>query len=273
MTATGAALLLVTGGAVGFLSGLTGIGGGVLMVPLLYAYYAATSPGLAVPAAAAHATSLCVIAPTAARGAYRYGREGLVAWRVAIPMGVGAAVTAAPVAQLATAIPDAALRVGFALFLLFTAAHLLRPSSEAPERLAGADAPGLPIGLAAGAAVGALSALLGVGGGVAAIPLLHTVGRVPARMLAASSLAVIAPAAAAGAISYSLTGSPHMPPLSVGVVHLGAALPLLVGSLALVGLGARVNARVPARVLRGGFATLLVAAALWLIVGVLGGAA
>lgn len=273
MTATGAALLLVTGGAVGFLSGLTGIGGGVLMVPLLYAYYATSAPALAVPAAAAHATSLCVIAPTAARGAYRYGREGLVAWRVAIPMGVGAAVTAVPIALLATAIPDGALRVGFAVFLLFTAVHLLRPTDETPEPSTGKAGPALPTGLAAGAAVGALSALLGVGGGVVAIPLLHTVGRVPARKLAASSLAVIAPAAAAGALAYSLTGSPRMPPWSVGVVHVGAALPLLLGSLALVGAGARANARVPAGVLRGGFAALLGAAALWLIGGVLAGGA
>jgi uncharacterized membrane protein YfcA len=271
VTVTGAALLLATGAAVGFLSGLTGIGGGVLMVPLLYAYYAASSTTAGVPAAAAHATSLFVIAPTAVFGAFRYGREKMVSWRVALPMGASAAVSAAFVALVAARIPDDGLRAGFALFLLVTAAHLARPPHRA------ADAEGEPAALgpvaAGGVAVGALSALLGVGGGVVAIPLLHAVARVPLGRLAATSLAVIAPAAAAGAVAYALAPAPQMPPWSVGLVDVGAGLPLLAGSLAMVGAGARANARVPEPALRIGFSALLAAAALRLLWGLFAGGA
>jgi uncharacterized membrane protein YfcA len=267
VTLAGAALLLATGAAVGVLSGLTGVGGGVLMVPLLYAFYALSPATAAVPAVVAHATSLCVIAPTALLGAFRYGREGVV-WRTAAAMGFGAALAAVLFALAAPDIPDVWLRAGFALFLLVVASRLAgepaQPAAAAPPR----PPPGLGALAASGTAVGGLSALLGVGGGVAAIPLLHAVGRVPLRQLAPTSLAVIAPAAAAGTLTYALASAGGMPPWSAGYVHVGAALPLLAGSLPLVGLGARLNRRVPDRALRVGFAALLAAAALRLLWGV-----
>lgn len=268
MTASGAALLFATGAAVGLLSGLTGIGGGVLMVPLLYAYYGATVSADSVPVVAAHATSLAVIAPTALVGAWRYGRGGVVAWRVAAAMGAGAAATAALFALTAVRVPGDVLRGGFAAFLLAVAWSFVRPG-RAPHDGEGGRAAAGPAGLAvAGGTVGAMSALLGVGGGVVAIPLLQSVARLPLRQIAPTSLAVIAPAAAAGALVYSLTPAAGMPPWSVGLVHAGAALPLLVGSLVFVGPGTRLHARVPDRALRLGFAALLFAAAfrlLWVI--------
>lgn len=266
MTASGAALLLATGAAVGLLSGLTGIGGGVLMVPLLYAYYGATVPADTVPVVAAHATSLAVIAPTALLGAWRYGRGGAVAWRVAGAMGAGAAATAALFALTATRVPGDVLRAGFAMFLLAMAWSFARPRREPHQDAEGGRPAAGRAGLAvAGGTVGAMSALLGVGGGVVAIPLLRSVAHLPLRQIAPTSLAVIAPAAAAGALVYIFTPAAGMPAWSVGLVHVGATLPLLAGSLAFVGPGTRLNAMVPDRVLRLGFAGLLLAAAVRLL--------
>jgi uncharacterized membrane protein YfcA len=64
-----------------------------------------------------------------------------------------------------------------------------------------------------------------------------------------------------------------MPPWSVGLVDVGAGLPLLAGSLAMVGAGARANARVPEPALRIGFSALLAAAALRLLWGLFAGGA
>lgn len=269
MTAAGAALLLATGAVVGVLSGLTGIGGGVLMVPLLYAYHSSLSGE--VPVIAAHATSLAVIAPTALFGAHRFGRDGGVEWSVAVPMGAGAAIAAAALAVAAARLPGDLLRAAFAAFLLIMAGRFLRgPRAESMEPTPGTPPGAAPLALA-GTGVGALSALLGVGGGVVAIPLLHIVARLPVRKLAPTSLAVIAPAAAAGAAAYALADARGMPAWSAGFVHVGGALPLLLGSLAFVGLGTRWNARIPERGLRLGFAALLAAAALRLFWGLLRG--
>ncbi|MEN8373867.1 MAG: sulfite exporter TauE/SafE family protein [Gemmatimonadota bacterium] len=265
MTVAGAAILLATGAAVGLVSGLAGIGGGVLMVPLLYAYYDVV--GADVPSAVAHATSLAVIAPTALHGALRFARYDLVAWRAALAMGGGAAAAALPAALLAARVPDPALRAGFALFLLLTAARMALPyrrRDDATDR-----APGATSALvAAGVLVGTLSALLGVGGGVVAIPLLYNVGRLPLRQLAPTSLAVIAPAAATGAITYALSagGAPALG-WSLGMVDVGAAAALVAGSLPLVAAGARLNIRVPEPALRVGLAVLLAGVAARLLWG------
>ena len=241
------------------------------MVPLLYAFYAASPATAAVPVVAAHATSLCVIAPTALLGAARYGREGGVVWPVAGAMGAGAAVAAVLLARAAPQIPGDLLRAGFALFLLVVALRMAGSRGPATAAARGKPAGAVPLA-ASGAAVGGLSALLGVGGGVVAIPLLHTVGRLGIRELAPTSLAVIAPAAAAGTLAYAFASAEAMPAWSVGYVHVGAAAPLLAGSLPLVGVGAWLNRRVPDRALRYGFAGLLAVAALRLLWGIVRGA-
>jgi uncharacterized membrane protein YfcA len=240
------------------------------MVPLLYAFYAASPTTAGVPVVAAHATSLCVIAPTALLGAVRYGRQGGVVWPVAGAMGAGAAVAAVVFARAAPRIPGDLLRAGFALFLLVVSLRMVGSGGATMSTARGESAGVAPLA-ASGAAVGGLSALLGVGGGVVAIPLLHLVGRLGLRELAPTSLAVIAPAAAAGTLAYAFAGAEAMPAWSVGFVHVGAAVPLLAGSLALVGVGARLNRRVPDRALRYGFAALLGAAALRLLWGIAGG--
>jgi uncharacterized membrane protein YfcA len=104
--------------------------------------------------------------------------------------------------------------------------------------------------------VGLLSALLGVGGGIVAMPLLLRFMHVRLEQLAATSLAIVTVAASAGAISYLLGAPPAgtMPAGSVGYVHLAAALPILVAAGITVRWGARVNQKLNARQLRLGFA-------------------
>ncbi|HEX7091638.1 MAG TPA: sulfite exporter TauE/SafE family protein [Longimicrobiales bacterium] len=237
--------LAAAGLVVGFVAGLVGIGGGVLMVPLLYLFYghpewSGTWVSPALEPAVAHATSLFVIMPTALLGVSTYGRAGLVPWRLVLPVALGSTLGAVAGAQIAMAVPGAVLKLAFGLLVLASGVQLAvgrRSAAELPLRAGCA----LLVGI--GLLVGLISALLGVGGGVIAIPLLAHVVRLDLQRVTGVSLGVVAFAALAGTASYVAGGAgvEGLPPGSLGYVHLWAALPLLVGSLPSVGWGARVN--------------------------------
>ncbi|MEJ2503646.1 MAG: sulfite exporter TauE/SafE family protein, partial [Gemmatimonadota bacterium] len=224
--------LAAAGLLIGFLSGLVGIGGGVLIVPLLYFVYGHAGWGGVVidpdlQAVVSHATSLFVIVPTAALGSLSYHRAGKVAWSAALPI-AGVSIVAALVGtHVAAGIPAPVLKLGFALVLVGSGVRMLRdgPAAGSPHPT---FAP-LAVAAVSGTVVGLMSALLGVGGGIVAIPILiHLVG-LPMDEVAATSLAIIMFTALAGATGYAVAGSgvAGLPAFSVGYVHLGAGLPLL----------------------------------------------
>ncbi|HEX6912352.1 MAG TPA: sulfite exporter TauE/SafE family protein [Longimicrobium sp.] len=263
-----AALVAVFGVGVltGLLAGLVGIGGGVLMVPFLYLFYAHPGwSGVRLPpdaaTLAAHATSLFVILPTSLRGTWVFQRRGMVEWRAALPIAVAAAVSAVVGAQLAEALAPRWLRLGFGLLLCFSAVHLARtphpgpsgaPLQERPLRLS----PGRTAGV--GAAMGSFSALLGVGGGVIGIPLLiHVVG-VDLRRVAATSLAIVTVTSLGGVLSYMMEGTraPLRPGWSLGYVDLAVAFTLVAGTLLSVRWGTSLNRRLNPRTLALVFAVL-----------------
>ena len=260
MTAAALLALVIVGFAVGFLAGLVGIGGGVLIVPFLYFFYAHSAwSGVSMPTAlhatVAHATSLFIIIPTAMAGTATYARNGLVAWRTALPVALFSMLMAALAATLATRMPPELLKVAFGTFLMFTGIQLLtrRASGARGERRTGL----LPAAVT-GAFVGVFSALLGVGGGLVAIPLLMYVVRLDIRHIAATSLAIVAFAATAGTLTYMLTGAgtEGLPAGHIGYVHVAAALPMLPGAVLAARWGAKLNQKLDARHLRWLFALL-----------------
>jgi uncharacterized membrane protein YfcA len=112
-----AVLVVLLGVAAGAVAGLFGVGGGIIFVPTLTLV-------LGLGQLEAEATSLLAIIPVAVLGSWRQSRAGTVRWRDAVVMGlvsVGTAVAGAFIAEVA---PERALRVGFALLLLVTAAQL-----------------------------------------------------------------------------------------------------------------------------------------------------
>lgn len=261
-----AAAALAVGALVGVLSGLTGIGGGVLMVPFLYVLYAR----LAVPASdatlLAHATSLAVIVPTALRGLVSYRGLGLVRWREALTLGAAAAASAALCARVAVHVPAHALRSGFGIFLVVVAVDLLR--QRARPHVAPVEGRASTVYAALlGVPIGALSAFLGVGGGVVATLGMYYVLRIAFDTVAPTSLAVVVVTAAAGATSYLLTDPVGPLPFGwvVGHVDFGHALPLAAGSVAAAPLGVKLNRRLPVATLRRVFALVLLAIGLDLV--------
>lgn len=259
-----------SGLAVGFLSGLVGIGGGVLIVPLLYFFYGHpgwSGVGLApeLEAVVAHATSLFVILPTSALGTWTYHRVGAVAWRAALPIAAFSVLAAIAGTLIAPSIPEAALKMGFGLLLVFSGARLMRSGGGPDEP---AMRTNLLMGALAGLGIGFLSALLGVGGGIVAIPILVYLVGLRMEKVAATSMAIIVFTAAAGVASYALTagGVEGLPTGSVGYVHVLAGLPILAGSLLAVPLGALVNQRMETGHLRILFGLLFLALGIRLVI-------
>jgi uncharacterized protein len=262
--------LFAVGLLVGFAAGLIGIGGGVLIVPFLYFFYAHpewAGFGLAeaLTVAVAHGTSLFVIVPTAAKGTFSYAKAGLIEWHVALPIAIAALVGGIAGATLAVRLPANALKFGFGIFLMLSATQLIlrRGSSD-----------GRPINknifaiIITGLLVGLLSGMMGVGGGIIALPLLMYLLHVDVRRAAATSLAIVGFAATAGALTYALSGLdvPGRPPHSLGYIHVGAALPILIGSFLSVKWGTVVNQRTNVRVLRYIFAAVFMALGMKLVI-------
>lgn len=252
--------------AVGLLAGLVGIGGGVLIVPFLYFFYAHPAIfGVRVaPDAAtvlAHGTSLFVIMPTSAWTAFVFHRKRLVEWRAVLPIGLVSLVAAVAGARLAMVLPGELLKVLFGVLVAVSGVRMAmnRPArGELPRPREPRLTPWVTTFI--GLVVGLLSALLGVGGGIIAIPLLLYLAHIDVQRVAATSIAIIAITAVAGAAAYMLSGSGQtgLPSGSVGYVHLPAAVAMFAGSVVSVKWGAALNQRLHPRTLTITFAALFV---------------
>ena len=181
------------GAAAGFLSGLFGVGGGIIIVPGLVLFGRMEQ-------SRAHATSLAAIVPIALAAVVGYALEDSVDWAAAGLLTAGAIAGTVAGTRFLRRIPARALRVIFAVFLLGSAALLpFEATSTKPlgdlDLLAGTALVG--VGLLAGG----LAGLLGVGGGIVMVPALVLVLAEPQVIAKGTSLAVIVPTAAAGTIS------------------------------------------------------------------------
>lgn len=241
----------LTGLAVGLVSALAGIGGGVLIVPMLYLVYSHTSVGLSGQTVAAHATSLCAGMVAALLGIRRYHHAAAIAWPFALWYGVPGAVSAFLTARIVTRLSEAGwVRTAFGIFLLIAALDMIRkavshrdlPAAEEAARAA-VPGPGRRAALALiGVGGGAVSALLGIGGGLLAVPAFFYIARLPVRTVAPTSLVAVGLATMAGTAGYVSAGpGPEVSGLMAGFVDLRMAIPLALGAALTVPLGVRLN--------------------------------
>jgi uncharacterized protein len=184
------AKIVAVGFVAGFLSGLFGVGGGILVVPALVMV-------LHFDQRLAHGTSLAAVLPIAFSSMVSYGLEDKVDWRVAAALTVGALAGAVLGTYFLHKLPHDALALAFALVLIATATRLLLDHSEAGGR--GALTVLGVVGLVAiGFAAGVLAGLLGVGGGIVMVPALVVGFGIPAAIAKGTSLAVIVPTSIMG---------------------------------------------------------------------------
>mgnify|MGYP001170009365 CR=1 FL=1 len=232
------------------------------MVPFLYFVYASTEASLSAQTVVAHATSLGVAFVTSAIGTWRYARAQAIAWRPATVYAVPGIVTAFLIARVLTRVENAHwVRAAFGAFLLGSAWDMARRARRAPVADDLERHPHSWFWLAAiGAVGGGLSATLGIGGGLIAVPVLLYFGRLPIRTVAPTALAGVCLTTLAGALGYLTAGDgPHVSPTMVGFIDLRMALPLCLGAAATVPLGVQVNRQASAPTLYRVFAVIFTA--------------
>jgi uncharacterized membrane protein YfcA len=200
MTGRQRLLALAAGFGAGAAGGLFGVGGGLVLIPILTAFFGLTQHR-------AHGTSLAVIGATALVAVMVYGWHGNVAWGTAAIVALASIFTARIGARLTTRFSPHGLARVFAVFLFLVALRMLW---KAPEPTAAAFHTGVAaiwFDLALGAAVGIVAGFMGVGGGIISVPV-FTLGLGMTQQLAqGTSLAVILVAAPAGAIEHARHGN------------------------------------------------------------------
>ena len=183
---------LGVGLAAGLLSGLFGVGGGTVIVPLLVL-------ALGFDQRLAAGTSLAAIVPTATVGVVSYALHGSVAWIPALILAAGAVVGAQAGTWLLPRMPITALRWGFVGFLAIVIASLfvVVPSRDAGLPLTVVSVVGL---IVLGLITGVLAGLLGVGGGVIVVPVLMLLFGASDLIAKGTSLLMMIPTAVSGTI-------------------------------------------------------------------------
>lgn len=240
----------LAGFGAGLAGGLFGVGGGIVMVPVLTAFFGLTQHQ-------AHGTSLAAVAATALAGIVVYGLAGHVAWLPAALMAVSGAFTARLGARLAHRTGREHLTLAFAVFILAVGVRILwrTPVPSGAGALAGGPFSG-PVGivtaLGIGALVGLLAGFMGVGGGILAVPALTLLFGMPQQTAQGTSLALILGSAPFGAVEHARLGNVQR-----------QLLPgLMLGALLGAPLASYAAQRLPQAMLARGFAIFLLANAL-----------
>lgn len=253
---------LLLGAAAGFCAGLFGIGGGLIIVPVLAFLLQSQLPPEAPLMHIAVGTSLATIIPTALSSLHAHHRRGAVAWPLVRRLTPGIVAGTAGGAVVADAIGSDALRAVFAVFLLGAALQMAAGALPAARR----DLPGRAGMAAAGIVIGGVSALVGIGGGTLTTPFLAWC-RVELRRAIATSAACGLPIALTGTAAYLIAGlnESGLPAGSNGYIHWPAALGIAATSVFTAPFGARLTHRLPVTLLRRLFALLLVGVSLRLL--------
>jgi len=249
-------LYLTTGVFAGFLAGLLGVGGGLVIVPVLAFIFAAQHFPPELIMHLALGTSLASIMFTSISSLRAHHAHGAVSWAVVrgITPGIIAGTLAGTVvaAQLSTAF----LKGFFVMFLYYVATQMIMNIKPKPSR----DLPGMIGMFSAGGVIGAVSSLVGIGGGTLSVPFM-TWCNVKLHQAIGTSAAIGFPIAAAGAVGYIANGwmRDALPAFSLGFVYLPALAGLVVASVLTAPFGARLAHRLPVARLKQFFALLLYA--------------
>lgn len=252
--------VLAAGIATGILAGLFGIGGGAVIVPVLFEVFRVLGVAEEVRMQLCVGTSLAIILPTTLRSYRAHRARGLVIPYV-LRTWAAPAIAGVAVGSVAAAFAPAALfKAAFALIAGIIALRLLIGRQS---WVIGGDLPGRTAMTLYGFAVGVASSLMGISGGSLVTILLTLYGK-PIHNAVATSSGIGVPITIAGTIGYCMAGLPHqalLPPLSVGFVSVIGVVLIAPVSSYVAPLGARLAHRMPPRWLEIGFGAFLLLAA------------
>jgi uncharacterized membrane protein YfcA len=260
------AAYLILGATAGYLAGLFGVGGGLVLVPVLLLLFDAQRFPAEHVMHLALGTSMATILFTSAASMREHHLHGAVNWRVVRSITPGILLGTGIGAVFATSISPHFMGIFFSLFMFFAAAQILFDARPHASR----QLPGTAGMTLTGILTGWLSSLVSIGGGTVVVPFLLWCN-VSLRNAIGTSAAIGFPVAVGGTIGYVVTGlSIHaLPVYSLGFVYLPALFWVALATVITAPLGAKATHHMKTGVLRKLFALLLLVLATKLLLKVL----
>lgn len=262
------AALLAAGAAGGLVAGLLGVGGGIVIVPVLDLALALAGVDPAIALQVAVATSMATIVPTSIASSRSHARRGSVDHSVARRWGLPVVAGALAGAVAASHVDARVLAVVFGAMALLVALKMMLPLDGVVLR------PSLPGGVSGAvipASIGAVSAMMGIGGGTLTVPTLTLCGQPVHRAVGTAALIglwISAPATL-GYLLVPMTG-PSLPPLTMGRVSLPGFAIIAPVSWSIAPLGARLAHSIDRRRLSAAFGLFLLLVSLRMLHRALG---
>lgn len=255
--------LVALGLSTGFLAGLLGIGGGMIMVPFITIILSGRSVAPDLTVKMAIATSMATIIFTSISSVRAHHRRGAVRWDLVKGLApgiiLGGAIASMGVFAL---LKGSSLALVFAVFVGFSATQMFLDKKPAPTR----QVPGTAGLLGAGGVIGFLSGLVGAGGGFISVPFM-TWCNVTIHNAVATSAALGLPIALANVAGYVISGQgvQNLPPHSFGYIWLPALAVIATCSVLTAPLGARAAHKLPVKQLKRAFASILYVLAAYML--------
>lgn len=249
-------MYLAAGAVAGLLAGLLGIGGGLVIVPMLVFCFSLQQIDPMVTMHLALGTSMASIIFTSVSSFRAHHKRGAVEWplvrRIVIGIFVGTFLGSCLAARMSTSF----LKGFFVVFLYYVATQMLLDKKPEPSR----QLPGLFGTFVVGSIIGAFSSLVGIGGGTLSVPFM-TWCNVAVHRAIGTSAAIGFPIAIAGTAGYLFNGwhAANLPLYSVGYIYLPALFGLVVTSVLTAPFGVRLAHSLPVGRLKKVFAILLFA--------------
>ncbi|RFA28439.1 hypothetical protein CAI21_12740 [Alkalilimnicola ehrlichii] len=258
------AALLVTGAVAGVLAGLLGVGGGIVIVPVLYHLFTLLGIDESVKMHVAVGTSLATIVPTSIMAARSHAKRGGLDKELLYSLGPALLFGVLIGSLLSGYLRGTTLTAIFAVIALLVALNMaFKPSKRFREGL-----PGGPFKAAIGTVIGGFSTLMGIGGGTLTVPILNAFNY-PIHRAVGTASAIGLLISIPGAIAFLLHGlqATGLPPGSLGYVNLLGFALIVPMTLAMAPYGARLAHAINADRLRQVFALFLFLTALRMFYG------
>lgn len=256
-------LFIVLGCAAGFIAGLMGIGGGIIMIPLFLWAFKVAGMAPEVLVHVAFGTSLAIIIPTAFSSAIAHRKRGNVEWHQVFRMVVGSLIGVGVGSSLAAGLPGGVLKACFGIMQICVGSYMLLRKHD--PRVGEEGEHPLPRMLGIGFIVGAFGSFFGVGGGIIAVPLMVVFlgQRMHLAVGNSSGLMIFSAIFATGSYIFHGWGHPQLPPYSLGFVNLLVAAIMIPTTTTFARVGAKVASLTPHAKLVKVFALFIIAVGVW----------
>lgn len=249
--------LLITGALVGLVSGLLGVGGCFIMIPVQFWVLTAMGIDPTIAIRIAFGTNLLVVFPTALSGSFRHHKKSVVLWRQAVILGLTSVIFTFGGAWVASNLPGSILKILFGSAILLGA---LRMATAHPIRVEGEPHANPLTYIFLGAIFGFVTGLIGIGGGVLMVPLMVIFLNYHMHEAVGTSTAVMIFTSLSGAIAYMLYGlnASGLPPYSIGYVNLLQWVLLAGTSIPMAQVGAHIAHKIHPKSLKWVFILVMI---------------